>query len=346
MLMHHRCRGAIKGRRATPVKLQARPDLILTPPGLDEKVLAMLKRGVTDGPGRRAWRQACLGTLLMGPGRRGGRGGAGRERCCPATIEVQVRPSTEFSLDRAQARLRALPPPATLRHASVEDRQLYARMLNHLDNPESVRCAGALLVALKDGRAGAPLDPEDERDAIVVRSFYLWVSTPSRARVLSRTPPLIPVRSSRAGAAGVAHHAAHARERAVHVNANTLASLQIFQADVHASTTSKDSLSVFGTRRAPNWAKRCASNMKAVCIPSRCSCRYSRAGLLNTCRTLRGRQLLRYQSSVQPPMRTPRPSLASHACSGAQRKGFTVPQRMAAATRAAAGKAARASGCR
>ena len=209
---------------------------------------------------------------------------AGRERCCPATIEVQVRPSTEFSLDRAQARLRALPPPATLRHASVEDRQLYARMLNHLDNPESVRCAGALLVALKDGRAGAPLDPEDERDAIVVRSFYLWVSTPSRARVLSRTPPLIPVRSSRAGAAGVAHHAAHARERAVHVNANTLASLQIFQADVHASTTSKDSLSVFGTRRAPNWAKRCASNMKAVCIPSRCSCRYSRAGLLNTSR--------------------------------------------------------------
>ena len=35
-----------------------------------------------------------------------------------------------------------------------------------------VRCAGAILAALKGGRAGVDMDPENERDALAIRIFY------------------------------------------------------------------------------------------------------------------------------------------------------------------------------
>jgi len=118
-----------------------------------------------------------------------------------AACVVEVRPSGEFSLDRAKARLKAIPLPPTLRHAGDGDRELYLRTLASLENVESVgpgpgrgpahrlsltstgigarvqrrgqvRCAGALLAALKGGRAGVALDPEAERDAVTVRVFY------------------------------------------------------------------------------------------------------------------------------------------------------------------------------
>ena len=52
---------------------------------------------------------------------------------------VEVRPSGEFSLDRAKARIKAVPLPPTLKHAPDGDRQLYQRTLANFENAESVR---------------------------------------------------------------------------------------------------------------------------------------------------------------------------------------------------------------
>jgi len=56
-----------------------------------------------------------------------------------AVPQVEIRPSVEFNIERARARLKSLPPPPTLKHASDADRELYMRTVETLENAASVR---------------------------------------------------------------------------------------------------------------------------------------------------------------------------------------------------------------
>ena len=56
-----------------------------------------------------------------------------------AVPQVEIRPSVEFNIERARARLKSLPLPPTLKHASDADRELYMRTIETLENAASVR---------------------------------------------------------------------------------------------------------------------------------------------------------------------------------------------------------------
>jgi len=80
------------------------------------------------------------------------RSGKGRE------VKVDLRPSSEFSLNRAKGLVANTYLPPSIANARKEDRLLYISSIVRNDNNESVKCAGAILTHIRTGQYGYELE--------------------------------------------------------------------------------------------------------------------------------------------------------------------------------------------